>query len=86
LLADGELLNTNINRSKPAFAMNSEDERRQFLNSRGEEVQVNKRFLQLSLVRGNGSAVGVINWFGVHPTTVGQAQTLVSSDNKGYAS
>lgn len=84
-LAIGELLNANINRSKPAFAMNAEDERRQFLNQRGEEVQVNKRVVQLNLRRDDGTAIGLINWFGVHPTTVGQATTLVSSDNKGYA-
>lgn len=81
-----ELLNANINRSKPAFAMNSESERKQFQNNRGEEIQVDKRVVQLNLVRADGQATGIINWFGVHPTTIGQAQTLVSSDNKGFAS
>lgn len=81
-----ELLNTSINRSKPAFAMNGEAERRELLNARGEEIQVDKRVVQLNLARADGSAAGIINWFGVHPTTVGQKQTLVSSDNKGFAS
>lgn len=85
-LAVGELLNTNLNRSKPAFILNTEAERREFVNARGEEVQVDKRFVQLNLVRSNGSAVGVINWFGVHPTTIGPKNHLVSSDNKGFAS
>ncbi len=85
-LAVGELLNTNINRSLPAFEMNSEAERREFLNSRGEPVEVDKRFVQLNLARGNGSAVGVINWFGVHPTILGPELNLVSADHKGYAS
>lgn len=85
-LAVGELLNTNINRSLPAFEMNSETERLEFLNSRGEVVDTDKRMVQLNLVRNDGSAVGVINWFGVHPTVVGQEIPLVSSDNKGYAS
>lgn len=84
-LAVGELLNTNANRSKPAFLQNAEAERRQFLNSRGEEVDVDKRFVQLNLVRGD-TAVGVINWFGVHTTSVGQTLHLASSDNKGFAS
>ncbi|HXG27860.1 MAG TPA: neutral/alkaline non-lysosomal ceramidase N-terminal domain-containing protein [Nevskiales bacterium] len=84
-LAVGELLNTNLNRSRAAFLQNPEAERRQFLNSRGEEVDVDKRFVQLNLVRGS-TAVGVINWFGVHPTSVGQTTHLASSDNKGYAS
>lgn len=84
-LAVGELLNANINRSKPAFRQNPQAERREFLNSRGEEVDVDKRFVQLNLVRGD-TAIGVINWFGVHPTSVGQTLSLASSDNKGFAS
>lgn len=85
-LAIGELLDTNINRSKPAFLLNDESERREFLDARGDPVEVDKRVVQLNLVRGNGSAVGLINWFGVHPTTIGPTQRFVSSDNKGYAS
>jgi neutral ceramidase len=85
-LAVGELLNTNINRSLPAFLMNAEAERREFLNQRGEPVTTDKRVVQLNLVRPDGSAVGVINWFGVHPTIIGSNLTLVSSDMKGYAS
>ncbi|MEK6807073.1 MAG: neutral/alkaline non-lysosomal ceramidase N-terminal domain-containing protein [Pseudomonadota bacterium] len=85
-LAVGELLDTNLNRSKPAFVMNTEAERREFVNARGEDVQVDKRFVQLNLLRDGGSAVGVINWFGVHPTVIGQTQHLVSGDNKGFAS
>lgn len=33
----------------------------------------------------DGRAIGQINWFGVHPTSVGNRNTLVSYDNKGYA-
>lgn len=86
VLASGELLNANIQRSAPAFAMNPADERAAFLNERGEEIQVNKRVLQLNLLRGNGAAVGIINWFGVHPTILGPELNLVSSDHKGFAS
>lgn len=78
-LSDGELLHTNINRSKPAFAMNPETERAQFPND------VNKRMVQLELNRGD-TAVGLINWFGVHPTVIGPDQHYVSGDVKGYAS
>lgn len=84
-LAIGELLDTSINRSKPAFAMNPLDERRAFLDARGQPVETDKRVVQLNLVRDNGSAVGIVNWFGVHPTTIGPTQHFVSSDNKGYA-
>jgi neutral ceramidase len=85
-LAVDELLNANINRSRQAFVLNSEDERNEFLNVRGEPVDVNKRFVQMNLVRRNGSAVGVINWFGVHSTILGPELNLVGSDHKGYAS
>lgn len=85
-LADGELLNTNINRSKIAFDLNSEAERREFLNTRGEPIDNPKRMVQLNLVRSNGSAVGSFNWFGVHATVLGEDAKLVSSDIKGYAS
>lgn len=85
-LAVGELLNTNINRSLTAFENNPEAERKRFVDARGEPVTVNKRVVQLNLVRERGGAVGMINWFGVHPTVMGPETTLVSSDNKGYAS
>lgn len=85
-LAIGELLNTNINRSLVAFELNSEAERREFLNSRGEPVDTDKRVVQINLARSNGSAVGVFNWFGVHATVLGEDLPLVSSDIKGYAS
>ncbi len=84
-MAIGELLDTSINRSKPAFAMNSEAERREFLDARGNPIETDKRVVQLNLVRDGGSAVGLVNWFGVHPTTIGPTQHFVSSDNKGYA-
>jgi neutral ceramidase len=85
-LAVDELLNTNINRSPQAFVMNSEAERGEFTNSRGEFIDTDKRFVQLSLVRPDGRAIGVINWFGVHPTILGPNLPLVGSDHKGYAS
>lgn len=84
-LSSGELLNASIQRSAPAYEMNNEAERREFLNSRGEEVRNNKRMVQLNLVRADGSPVGIMNWFGVHATVMGPTQHLVSSDNKGYA-
>ncbi len=33
----------------------------------------------------DGRAIGQINWFGVHPTSIGNRNHLVSYDNKGYA-
>jgi neutral ceramidase len=85
-LAIGELLNANINRSPPAFKLNSAAERFAFSDNNGEPIDNNKRFVQLNMVRDNASAVGVINWFGVHPTILGSDLSLVSGDHKGFAS
>ena len=85
-LAIGELLNTNINRSPPAFEKNSLEERNEVVDINGNPITNNKTFLQLNLVRNNASAVGIINWFGVHPTILGNDLTLVSGDHKGFAS
>jgi neutral ceramidase len=41
--------------------------------------------VQLRLVRDDGKPVGAINWFAVHPTSMNNTNTLVSSDNVGYA-
>jgi len=85
-LSVGQLLNANVNRDPLGYEQDSPSERAQYVDQNGHEVNVDKRFLQLNLVRGNGSAVGVLNWFGVHPTSMGNHDLLMSSDNKGYAS
>jgi neutral ceramidase len=82
----GELLNANINRDEPAYQQDPPSERAQYVDQDGHEVNVDKRFVQVNLVRNNGDAVGVINWFGVHPTNMGNHDLLISSDSKGYAS
>lgn len=81
-----QLLNANVNRSPPAYRQNAPSERAQYVDEEGREVNVDKRFLQLSLVRGDGSAAGVLNWFAVHPTSMGNHDLLISADNKGWAS
>lgn len=81
-----QLLNASINRSPPAYLQNAPSERAQYVNANGDEVNVNKQFLQLSLVRGNGSAAGVLNWFALHPTSMGNHDLMISADNKGWAS
>lgn len=84
-MAIGELLDASINRSPPAYALNPAAERAAYVNSAGDEIDTDKRFVQLNLVRENGAAVGALNWFGVHPTTLGNTFGYASSDNKGFA-
>lgn len=81
----GELLDANTNRSEPAYARNPAEERAQWINARGDEVNVNKRMVQLRLERADGRPIGLLNWFGVHTTSMGTASPLISSDNKGLA-
>ena len=40
----------------------------------------------LRLERPSGKEIGMMNWFAVHATNVGNSNRLISSDNKGYAS
>nr|WP_240954448.1 neutral/alkaline non-lysosomal ceramidase N-terminal domain-containing protein [Solimonas marina] len=84
-LSVGELLNANVNRAQPAYAQDSPSERAQYVDDNGHEVNVDKRFVQLNFVRDDGSVVGVLNWFAVHPTAMGNHTRLISSDSKGWA-
>lgn len=36
--------------------------------------------------KGNPYPVGVLNWYAIHPTSLGQSNTRISGDNKGWAS
>ena len=48
---------------------------------------VDTEFTQLKIVSSQTSeALGVINWFAVHPTSMNNTNRLISSDNKGLAS
>lgn len=41
---------------------------------------------QLRFISEKGIPLGVINWFAIHATSMNNSNTLVSSDNVGYAS
>ena len=66
------------NRSMAAYTGNREELRRQLVNG------VDPTDMTLRLER-NGTTRAVINWFAIHPTSLTTKNTLVSSDNKGYA-
>src|SRR5258706_5052975 len=42
-------------------------------------------FTLLKLVGASGEEIGMINWFGVHPDSIGPDNTLITGDNKGLA-
>ncbi|MDF1654068.1 MAG: neutral/alkaline ceramidase [Coxiellaceae bacterium] len=80
LVNRGELLNANGNRSGLAYLKNPEKERARYA------YNVDKTMTLLKLVGANGNAIGMINWFPVHGVSMSPKNTLISGDNKGYAS
>ncbi len=84
-MAKSELLDTNFNRSPPAYAKNPEEERARFVDTSGREVTTNRMMTLLKLQRDDGTPVGMLNWYSIHGTSIGQTHTLLSADNKGYA-
>jgi neutral ceramidase len=80
LVAQGELDDSNINRSPTSYLLNPEEERAQY------NADTDKNMLLLKMVGDDGSNIGVLNWFAVHGTSMNNTNTLVNGDNKGYAS
>ncbi len=78
-LAHGDLLDTGINRSPDAFALDPAAEQAEFPH------QIDTTNTVLRLEATDGTPVGSIDFFGVHVTSVGANNKLVTSDNKGYA-
>ncbi|KAK7602643.1 hypothetical protein V9T40_006617 [Parthenolecanium corni] len=76
----GTLLNTNINRSPTAYALNPEAERQRY------DCNVDRKMVQLKFFDTKNKGIGMISWFAVHPTSMNYTNKLVSSDNVGYAS
>ncbi len=50
-----------------------------------EHLAVDRNMYLLSFKDAKGECIGSANWFGVHTTSIGNKNTEVSFDNKGYA-
>ncbi|MHC4474360.1 MAG: neutral/alkaline ceramidase [Planctomycetota bacterium] len=74
----GDLDGVSMNRSEDAY--NKNEDRVNY------EDNIDKKMLLLRLEGMDGKEIGMINWFAVHPTNIGNKNKLISSDNKGYAS
>lgn len=79
-MATGELLDASFNRSALAYAENPPAERAAYAHDTDKEMTV------LRLDAGDGAATGMINWFPVHATSIGNQNRLITGDNKGLAS
>lgn len=73
----GSLTNASINRSLVAYNLNAEANN---FPSIDDEMTV------LKFIQGSDNEVGMISWFGVHPTNLTKKYKYCSGDNKGYAS
>lgn len=70
----------NINRSPSSYEANPEAERLKY------EFNTDRDMVQLMFFDDAGAALGVLNWYAVHPTSMNNTNHLISSDNKGAAS
>ncbi len=77
-LTRGTVADAGVNRSKAAFDRNPDSDKSVFPDG------VDRESVTLHVLR-DGGAVGLINWYGIHPTTFGPEHKIVSGDNKGYA-
>ncbi len=79
LIARGELDNCGWQRSYDAYMNNPAQERALYA------ANTDKTMTLLKLVSNTNQEIGVINWFAVHPTSIGNTNHLITGDNKGYA-
>lgn len=75
----GEVSNAGVNRSNIAYLENPLAERQRFTGN------TNTTMTLLKFVDDSG-AIGMLNWYALHPTAMNFYNRLVSGDHKGYAS
>lgn len=82
-VARGELWDASINRSPQAHANNPQP----LLAELAAEVggDLDRQMTLLRLDAEDGSALGLIDFFSVHATSMGNQNHLISADNKGFA-
>lgn len=80
-LSETDVLDASYNRSPTSYLANPAEERAEY------EHNVDKKLVQIRFVdAGTNKVFGAFNWFAVHPVSMNNTNTLVSSDNVGYAS
>lgn len=90
-LSQGKLYDSNINRSPTSYLLNPEDEQEAYEDGDTDKNMFLLNFVAASLKNSKGDdeppkQLGSLNWFAVHGTSMNNTNTLVSGDNKGYAS
>ncbi|RWS25925.1 neutral ceramidase-like protein [Leptotrombidium deliense] len=77
---EGTVLDVSINRSPTSYKNNPKEERDKYT------YDTDKTMYILKFTDEQNNAKGVIVWFAVHPTSINNTNSLISSDNKGIAS
>ncbi|GBP78312.1 Neutral ceramidase [Eumeta japonica] len=73
-----------INRSPYSYLYNPAEERSRSVTVDGSERR-HAPAPSVRVERADGSLAGVLNWFAVHTTSMNMTNTLISTDNLGYA-
>jgi len=82
LVARGNVQGAGANRSVVAYRNNPKAERALYLNDTDTEMTL----LKFLGGKSGDQALGTVNWFAVHPTSMTYNNHFLSSDSKGYAS
>ncbi|MCE9596452.1 MAG: neutral/alkaline ceramidase [Spirochaetia bacterium] len=75
----GDVVDAGMNRSPIAYAKNPAAERSRYTSD------TDKKMTLLKFTGIDGRELGLLNWFAVHATNIGNKNRLISGDNKGYA-
>jgi neutral ceramidase len=79
LISESVLEGVGGNRAEEPYQNNPAEERSRYHGN------TDTTFTLLKLVANSGEEIGMINWFGVHPDSIGPDNTLITGDNKGLA-
>ena len=78
--SQGNLFDSNINRSPTSYLLNPEAERAEY-----EDIgDTDKNMVMIKFTK-DSKIIGAFNWFAVHATSMNNTNMYVSGDNKGYA-
>jgi neutral ceramidase len=80
LINQGTIDGCGKNRAETAYNNNPAEERAQYSGN------TDKTMTLLKFVALNGEEIGELNWYAVHPDSIGPDNHLISADNKGGAS
>ncbi|WP_224241041.1 neutral/alkaline ceramidase [Hyalangium gracile] len=80
LVNEGTLEGCGGNRAVEPYDSNPAAERARY------DSNTDKTMTLLKLVGLDGEEIGMVNWYALHPDSIGPENTLISGDNKGWAS